>query len=74
MRVVTLAGLQLRQHGPDVVGRVLTIEQQPVKLSGRANLGDKSIWNAQPQADILLACLERCLELVGVVFHGVNQA
>jgi hypothetical protein len=63
-------GLQLRQDGVQIIGRVFTVYQQPVKTGTRANLGAIGVRHAQPQADLRLPVVNGLLEGVDRCFHG----
>src|SRR5690606_6307582 len=57
-------GLQLPEQGTEVIGRMLAIQQQPVKTAGSTHLGRIGVRHGHPEADLALAGLNGLLERI----------
>ena len=63
-------GLQLRLDAAQVIGRVLAVNDQPVKPCQRANFGAVGLGQAHPQADLRAFFFQRLFEQIHGGFHG----
>ena len=59
---IATRGLQLAEHGAQIVGTMLSVEQQPVKAGAGQDLDNIRVRERGPHADLLLPGGESCFE------------